>query len=289
MFFLFITILQNIIIASVFKLFTKYNVNILQAVVVNYCVCVLTGIVFIGHSPFSSAGLHAEWLPWSVIMGSSFIPLFVLIAYCTKVDGITTTTIANKLSLAIPVLFSVFLYNEQLSALKVAGILLAFPAVYYTTRIKEANDKPQGLFLPALLFLCSGLLDTFINYLQRRFLNNADVQAAYTIHVFATAAFIGIVTITILALLKRTQLHWRNVVAGICLGIPNFFSIYFFIRFLNSGFMHSSAAIPVLNIGILMASTLTAILFFKEKLSSLRILGLVLSVMAILFIAYGDR
>ena len=178
MFFLFITILQNIIIASVFKLFTKYNINILQAVVVNYCVCVLTGIVFIGHSPFSYEGLHAEWLPWAVIMGSSFIPLFVLIAYCTKVDGITTTTIANKLSLAIPVLFSVFLYNEQLSALKIAGILLAFPAVYYTTRIKEANDKPQGLFLPALLFLCSGLLDTFINYVQRRFLNNADVQAA---------------------------------------------------------------------------------------------------------------
>jgi drug/metabolite transporter (DMT)-like permease len=289
MFFLIFTILQNIVIFSVFKLFPRYNVNILQAVVVNYCVCVVTGIVFIGHSPFNAADLHTSWFPWALFMGSGFIPLFVLMAHSTKVDGITTTTIANKLSLAIPVLFSIILYKEQLSALKIAGILLAFPAVYYTTRIREQNNKPQGLFLPALLFVSSGLLDTLVNYVQRTFLNSQDVQAVYTIYVFATAASIGIILTMILLLLKKTTIHLRNIIAGICLGIPNFFSIYYLIRFLNSGFLHSSAAIPVLNISVVVASTFTAIIFFREKMNLQRIIGLVLSVVAILFIAFGDK
>jgi len=289
MLFLIITIMQNVIISAIFKLFDRYDVNALQAIAINYCVCVVTGSIFIGHMPFSAATFNSNWFPWALFMGSSFIPLFLLMAYCTKVDGITTMTIANKLSLVIPVIFSVFLYHERLSAMKIAGILMAFPAVYYTTRVKEANNKPQGLFLPALLFVSSGLLDTLVNYVQSRFLNEAAIQAVYTVHVFATAALIGIVLVTAAVLTGKTQLHWRNIVAGVCVGIPNFFSIYYLIRFLNSGFMHSSAAIPVVNIGILVAATFAAVLFFREKLNIARIVGLALSIAAILFIAFGDK
>ncbi len=93
----------------------------------------------------------------------------------------------------------------------------------------------------------------------------------------------------ILLLLKKTTFHWRNMIAGIFLGVPNFFSIYYLIRFLNGGFLHSSAAIPVLNIGIVVSSTLSRYLIFQRKINSLRIIGLALSIMAILFIAFGDR
>jgi hypothetical protein len=57
----------------------------------------------------------------------------------------------------------------------------------------------------------------------------------------------------------------RNIIAGICIGIPNFFSIYFLIRMLNSSFLQSSAAIPVLNIGIVVASSITAIFYSGKK------------------------
>jgi drug/metabolite transporter (DMT)-like permease len=53
--------------------------------------------------------------------------------------------------------------------------------------------------------------------------------------------------------------------------------------------MQSSAIIPVINIGILVASSFMAILFFREKVNKLRIAGLVLSVIAILLIALGDK
>lgn len=289
MFYLLATILLNVVISAIFKVFPKYNIDTLQAIVVNYCVCVITGSIFIGHIPFSAEAFHATWFPWALLMGTGFICIFNLLAYSTRIDGITTTIIANKLSLVIPALFSVILYHERVGIGKVAGIVLAFPAVYLTTRIKGDDNKPQNLLLPALIFLGGGMLDTLMKYVQTNFLPSNESQALYSIICFSVAAAIGIGVITVLLLLRKTKLQWKNIVAGICVGIPNYFSIYFLIRMLNSNFLQSSAAIPVLNIGILVASTATAILLFREKTNRLRDIGMVLSVIAILLIAFGDK
>ncbi|NDC41809.1 MAG: EamA/RhaT family transporter, partial [Chitinophagia bacterium] len=44
----------------------------------------------------------------------------------------------------------------------------------------------------------------------------------------------------------------------------------------------------IINIGILVASALVAILLFREQASRMRVLGLLLSVAAILLIAFGN-
>jgi drug/metabolite transporter (DMT)-like permease len=289
MFYLIVAILLNVVISSAFKLFPKYKIDMLEAVVVNYILCVITGCIFIGHIPVYPAVIQEPWFPWALLTGVGFIAIFNVLGYSTRVDGITTTTIANKLSLVIPVIFSVFLYGDHMGTWKVIGIVLAFPAVYLTTRVLGDNNKPQGLLWPSLLFFGGGLLDTLMKYAQFSFLASAASQAVYSIYCFATAAAIGIVLVVVLAMLRKININWKNIVAGICIGIPNYFSIYFLIRMLNSNFLQSSAAIPVLNIGIVLASTLTAILLFREKANVLRIAGLVLSVIAILLIAFGDK
>lgn len=289
MFYLVATILLNVVISVFFKLFPKYKIDTLQAIVANYFVCVVTGCISVGHVPFSAAAMHTAWLPWALVMGVSFICIFNLLAYSTRVDGITTTIIASKLSLVIPVIFSLIVYKEHATFAKITGIILAFPAVYLTTRVEGDDHKPQNLLWPALIFIGGGFLDTLTNYVQLNYLNTPDVQATYTIFVFATAATAGALLIFVLLLLKKITLQWRNLIAGICVGVPNYFSIYFFIRALNSNFLESSASIPVLNIGILAASALTAILFFREHVNVLRIIGMATSIIAILLIAFGNK
>ena len=290
MFYLIATILLNVVLSAIFKVFPKYKIDALQAIVANYCVCVITGSIFIGYIPFTVSNLHTVWFPWALLMGCGFISVFNLIAYSTKIDGITTTTVANKLSLVIPVIFSIVLYHELIGIWKIIGLVLAIPAVYLTTRVKGNDNKAQNLFWPVVLFILSGLLDTLVKYVQFHFLSPVgDEQAVYTIYCFSVAGCVGILLVTTLLLLKKITFHWRNIVVGICVGIPNYFSIYFLIRMLNSSFLQSSAAIPVVNIGILVASSLTAIFFFSEKVNTLRITGLVLSIIAILLIAFGDK
>lgn len=288
MFYLLATILLNVLISVLFKLFPKYGINGLQAIVFNYITCVATGSVFIGSFPIAAQSLSKPWLLWAALSGAMFISVFNLLAYCTARNGITTSTIANKLSLVIPVAFSLLLYKEYASATRLAGLVLALPAVYLVTRAKEEGHQHQNIFWTVLLFAGSGLLDTLVKYTERQFLSDNAEAGVYTIHVFAVAALLGSMLIFILTALGKVKLHWKNVLAGIVLGIPNYFSIYYFICFLHSNVMQSSAAIPVNNIGIVVASALTAILLFREKPDKYRIIGLVLSVLSILLIAYQD-
>jgi drug/metabolite transporter (DMT)-like permease len=288
MLYLLLTVLLNVIISAILKIFPRYKIDALQAIVANYWVCVITGSVFVGQFPINMQNTQQIWFPWSLLMGLGFISIFNLLAYSTKVDGITTTTIANKLSLAIPVIFSVILYNESIGVWKILGILLAFPAVYLTSRVKGEDNKAQNLFIAVILFISSGLLDTLVKFVEIHFLPSVNVQAIYLIYAFAAAGSIGLIVITILLVMKKIELHARNVIIGIILGVPNYFSIYFLVRLLNSNYLQSSAAIPVNNVAILVVTTLMAILFFKERFTVQRFIGLVLSVLAILLIAMGD-
>jgi len=288
MFYILITIFLNVVVYTLFKVFPKYGIDTLQAIVANYIVCVTTGSIFLGYVPFNAAVSAQPWFPWALLLGVAFITVFNIIAYCTRVDGITTATIANKLSLVIPVVFSLILYKEHAGGMLIAGLLIAMPAVYLSVKAGSAGRGAPGLLWPALLFIGSGALDTMLRYVQFTFLSNASLQAEFTVHCFAVAGVIGLITVGALAIAGRVSLQWKNLVAGVCLGVPNYFSIYFLIRALNCNVLQSSAAIPVINIGILVASSAAAILFFKERAGYLRLLGLALSVLAIVLIAIGN-
>src|SRR6218665_2036552 len=98
MFYLLAVIVLNTLLYSFFKVFPRFKVDTLQAIVANYWVCVATGSIFLGYFPVSGTSLTQAWTPWAMLMGAGFIAVFNLVAYCTRIDGITTATIANKLS-----------------------------------------------------------------------------------------------------------------------------------------------------------------------------------------------
>ena len=288
MFDLLATIILNTVLFVLFKIYSRFGVDNLQAIVVNYWTCVVTGSFLLGAFPVTSESINEPWLPWAALMGTMFFSVFNLLAFTTLKEGITTTTVANKLSMVIPVAFSVFLYGDRRTAFKIAGILLAFPAVYLTTRVKEDGKQGQDLLWPALIFIGSGLLDTMTKFVEHSYIDSDEGTISFTIHTFFTAASVGTLVVAVQLIRGKIKLHYRNIIAGIVLGVPNYFSIYYFIRFLKSGFLQSSAGIPVVNIGIVLVSALTAILFFREKVTRLRVVGLILSILAILLIALGD-
>lgn len=289
MIYLILMVLLNAAVAAILKLFVRYRIDNFQAIIVNYWMCVLTGSFFLGRLPVGVQSVSMPWFPLVALMGSGFIIVFNLFAYCTKKEGITTATVANKLSLIIPVVFSVFLYQESLSLVHILGILLAFPAVYLSALpvIADPKEKSKHFIFSwtVLLFIGSGLLDTGMKFAQQQYLATQESQAVYTIHLFAVAGAIGTVILLFLILTGRSRFSVRNVAGGIILGIPNYFSIYFMMRMLNSDFIKSSAMIPLSNIGVLFASSLCAILLFGEKMNSPKWIGLGLSLVVILLLA----
>lgn len=289
MFYLLATVLLNTLLFSLFKLYSEWRIDNRQAIVVNYLVCVFTGCLVHGYMPVFPGVFSEKWFPWALLTGICFILMFNFIAWSTVHAGITTTTIANKLSLVIPVTFSILLYDEPFGWIKGIGILLAIPAVILVSRKGEASVLKDRLLLWAmLLFVFSGLLDTLVKYVEHFYLPDPASQAAYVIWTFLMAGLLGLLYLFFLYYRKGVLPRRKEFLAGIAMGIPNYFSIYFLVRLLKDAWLPSSADILLNNIGIVFFSVSAANLFFREKMTKARWLGLGLALLAIILVALSD-
>ena len=275
-----------------FKLIERYRIPMLQAIVFNYWVCVITGSVFNGASPFNSQLVHQKWIGWAVVMGITFISLFNVIGYTTQKMGVSVVSVANKLSLVIPFLFSIYLYNEGVTSLKIAGVGIALAAVVLTCwpsgQLEPSGKRFRSAFfmLPVILFIGSGLLDTMIKYVEQGYLQEHN-KNDFLITAFAIAGIIGLGAVLFQLITKKQSFDKRSIPAGILIGVPNYFSIWCLVQVLKDYADNSSKIIPLNNMGIVLFSTLAAWILFKERLSKLNWLGILLSLGAIALIAYG--
>ena len=277
-----------------FKVCEKYKVNIFQAIVFNYITCVITGSIVNGSFPINKAVMNTPWFPWACIMGVLFVSIFNIIGLTAQKISVAVASVANKLSLIIPVVLSVYLYNESVKGWKLAGVMLALVAVGLSCyRSKEPaspgkNTPKWEYFLPFILFVGSGLLDALINHVQKQYVTEEN-KNAFLITGFLSAAVIGLTVLLIQYSTGRQKFEPKHLLAGIIIGIPNYFSIWCLVRFLKESPWQSSASIPVNNMGIVLFSSIVAWLVFKEKLVRINWIGIILSVIAIFFIAFGDR
>ena len=277
-----------------FKVLERLRIPVFQSVVFNYLTCVATGIVVSGGVTINSASFNEPWFSWAILMGLIFIVLFNLIGFTAQTLGVAVASVANKLSLVIPFVFSLYLYNESATWVKITGIFIALLAVVLTCLPSKANaavtkEKPAGLklfLLPAILFLGSGLLDTLVKYVEQTYLNGAN-NNAYLISSFGTAGVIGGIVLLVLIGSGKQAFDKRSIVAGIAIGIPNYFSILFLVKVLSAYKGNSSAIIPVNNMSIVLVSAVAAALLFGEKLSLLNWIGIVAALAAIALIAFG--
>ena len=276
-----------------FKVIERYGISNFQVIVFNYFTAVITGSIVNGKFPVNTETVRLDWFPWAMVMGFVFIALFNVIGFTAQRIGVSVASVANKLSMVIPFLFSIYLYNEKATILKVLGIILALVAVLFTcwptNGQKENGKKLRGIllfFIPAILFFASGMLDTMIKYVEHSYLTEEN-KNDYLISAFSAASAIGAVSLIILLATKKEKFDPRAIIAGICLGIPNYFSIWCLLQVLKDYGDNSSAIIPINNMGIVLFSAVVAWLIFKERLSTVNWMGIILALAAIGLIAYG--
>ena len=285
-----VCIAVSTLISLIFKAFSRYGVRNLAAIVVNYAVCVVVGLLFEGSLPDVVELFQADWLWVAGVLGFFFIAGFNFNALAVQRVGIAVTSVVQRLSLLISVLFAVLLYREALSYREAGGILLGMLAVPLVVGLKRIGGQPGGtpkgeVWLPIGVFLLAGGIETFLLVAERSY--NAGASAFFSILLFAWAGTIGL---GILLLgpkpADRARVTPRDVLGGIALGIPNFFSIHLILVALNQG-PAAVTVYPVLNVGTILLSALLAWLLFRERLSPKQWAGVALAVIAIVVMAWG--
>ena len=277
-----------------FIVLQRLKINTLQAIVFNYVACVSTGALVNGSFPVNRESMNTPWFVWALVIGGMFISIFNVIAFTTQKLGVAIASVANKLSLVIPFVFSIYVYNESATVLKITGIAVALAAVVLTCYPSQKNNDhskkiKQLLFLlPVVLFISSGLLDTLIVYVKNNYFNNpADNFNDFLITAFSVAGSIGLILLGTQIATGRQQFSGKALLAGIIIGVPNYFSIWCLGKVISIYQGNSSAIIPVNNMGIVLFSAVAAWAIFKEKLTLINWIGIILAVAAIALIAYG--
>ncbi|WP_438961285.1 EamA/RhaT family transporter [Nonlabens sp.] len=286
MIWLLLSIATSSLLYVIFKYFQVFKVNTLHAIIVNYLVAFITGFIAYGSVPDVEVIVKTSWLYYALFLGVLFITIFNVVALTSQKNGLSVAAVASKMSLVIPVIAGFWLYNESVGWIKILGILLALVSVYLSSvKSKSGLKLDKGLLiLPVLLFLGSGIIDTTLKYAEKTHVPDGE-EPLFSAVCFAMAFVVGI-AVLIYEVFKGRFLKINSVIAGIALGIPNYFSIFFIIKALKSG-MESSILFPINHVGTVLLTTLFGLLIFKERLIFKNYLGIVLAIIAILVIAFA--
>jgi drug/metabolite transporter (DMT)-like permease len=283
---LIISILISSCLFVIFKLFNVFKINTLQAITVNYFVAFLFGF-------FSSdlqVNLHEipeqPWFLGALSLSVLFIVVFNLMAATAQKNGLSVASVSNKMSVIIPVIFGVIVYHEAVGYLKVIGILLALVAVYLSASKSDVEPlKRKNLILPLLLFLGSGVLDTTLKYVETTLVPNGGVPI-FSATIFIFAFFLGCLLLLVQALRGKFKFEFKNIIGGIVLGIPNYYSIEFLLKALKTEGFESSTVFTINNVSVVILTTLFALLFFKEKLIKKNWAGIGIAIVSIILVVF---
>jgi drug/metabolite transporter (DMT)-like permease len=279
------SVLSSTWIFVVFKLYDVHKVQTLVAIIINYFTACTVGLLLYDGEINIGQLASSSWIYGPLLLGVLFITIFNLMAKTAQISGVSVASVATKMSLVIPVILGMALYGEQLSLWQGAGIILALFAVYLAS-IKQKNIafNRKDLILPLMVFLGSGAIDASIKYFEEKHLTDQEIPI-FSSMVFGCAALSGLIFIVLKGKGNDFKVNAKNILGGIALGVPNYFSIYFLIRALRSETLSSAAVFTLNNVAIVMLSTLLGILLFKERLTLKNWVGVLLSVLSIIMVA----
>jgi drug/metabolite transporter (DMT)-like permease len=276
-------------IFAIFKLFVRFQIDTFQAIVFNYFTAALCGFGLYWNTWEPTNLIQISWIPFAFISGILFISLFVILGLSSQRNGVAITSVATKMSMATGILGMIFLYNESVGILKVVGILSAIIGVVAVSWVKSTNEKGQGAWwMLLLLFFGSGLLDVVLNYAQKNSLGTLT-PALFSAFGLAIAGIFGLLILIVQLILGQSKIKLKNMLAGVVLGVPNYFSIYLLISSYQSTGWTDSTVLSVINVSVVLISTLIGLIFFQEKINRLKLIGLIFSLSAITLLYFAEK
>jgi len=292
MIFLILSILSSTSIYVVFKLVERHKVVNFSAIIVNYIVACFAGFFLSDINPFTLQVFSQKWLPIALLVGIMFIVMFYVIAKSTQKAGVGVTTVASKMSVVFPIVFSIWYdANDSLTMLKVVGIVLALIAVYLT--VYQKNNKsldPKIFFLPLSLFVGMGLVDSFVKFAQAEYITDS-LASTFSSVVFASSLLVGLLVLPFNKPAAKCLGKLKTWGLGALLGLVNFGSIYFLILALNHININTnkqamgSVVFGINNISIVALSVLVGFVFYRERPSKINWGGIILTGISILVLA----
>lgn len=270
------SVVCSVSVGALLKAGRARGLDVRQAIFVNYIVA--SALCYFLLQPnlhkLSSGGQSIGiFLALGVLLPS----IFVALAQSVHSAGLVRTDAAQRLSLIIPLLAAFVLFGEQPTPRKLAGMALAFVALFCLLWKPHAASKASAgsasWLWPLIVLLGFGVIDVLFKQM-------AKAGTAFPAGLFVAFCIAGCLMLFYL-LVTRTHWGWGHLLTGVLLGTLNFANIYTYIR-AHQVLPGSPALIfSVMNMGVIVLGTLVGALVFREKLTPVNLVGVGLALCTI--------
>ncbi|XCP85924.1 SMR family transporter [Roseburia hominis] len=274
MLYLGLAIIASALVSTVMRLSEGKVKNNMGMFVANYAACSFLSLLFMDNLDFGRAEAKAGIAAClGVFSGVLYLTSFVLLQQNIRKNGVVLAATFMKLGVLIPTLMAIIVFREQPEFFQVLGIGLAIAAIIIIHFEKENVEASKYQFLLIVLLLVSGFTDSMANIYDK--LGSTELKDHYLLFTFLAAGVCAFV----LWIKERQKLCVWDVLAGVCIGIPNYFSS----RFLLLALHHLPAVIvyPAYSVVTIVVISVVGVVLFKEKLSRKKLAAIALIFLAL--------
>ena len=282
MLFLVLSIICSVVVGVIFKITRKYNTNPTQIVAFNYVFAML--LCYFTFSPdLKEVSVNSPWAIY-IAIGVLLPAVFLFLVASIKHMGIVKTDAAQRLSLFIPILAAWFIFKEEFNSYKVIGLLTGFLALLFILQKQAANTGNKWIY-PAIVLFGFGVIDILFKQIA------LYTTLPYTTSLFVVFAIALLVALFIVAyefVIKKARFESKNILFGALVGLFNFGNILFYLKAHKAFSENPSTVFAGMNMGVIILGSVVGLLFFKEKLSKINFVGIILALISIIFIVFSQ-
>ena len=278
---LFLTILCSTSIALILKHSDTKQGEPIVLLAGNYLTASLIGLLIMF---FKGTSYSTGTFIFGAILGLLFVASFFAFARAVSAAGTALATISSRLSVIIPIVFSIIFFDEQPSTLKLFGFLftgITFVFFYFSLLNKNSSSSEKGKYF-LLLFV---LISIGINDFSMKIFKSTRPVTDEPFFVFIIFFFAFIYS-SLFIVRKKISINKNTFFTGVGLGVPNVFSTIFLLGALSH--LPAIFVYPAINIGIILFTAIGAYAIWREGMNKSGIAALISGVIAILLLSINS-
>ncbi len=268
----------SILIAVILKINEGRGGDRLLMAGANYITASLLGLLLLSGRPGTPSGAT---LGLGAVTGVDYVLAILVLMTGISRGPLAVPVTVMRLSVAVPVVASIFLWNEKPSPAQWGGIALGIVAItLFGMGISPGAGKTGAKrgFWPLMLaiFVLTGLASVLLKTFSEISSDSERLQFTWILFTFA-----GLFT-WLLILSIRIPFDRRTFILGMLLGVPNLFSTFFTLKALQG--VPASIVFPFINVTVIFGATVLGFVIWRERLGGRAIAGLVLAAAALVLL-----
>ena len=259
MLYLILAIASSALVSIFIRLSENYVKNNISMLCMNYMMCLMLAVGYTGMDKvFETGEGFGTAIGLGVVNGILFLASFVLLQINVRRNGVVLSATFMKLGVLVPTLLSVIAFREKPEVQQVIGFLVALLAIVLINFEKGQGEAGFKIGL-ILLLLGGGSGDAMAKIYDE--VGAAQFEEQFLCFTFASALILCV----LLAIKKQQKLTKTDILFGLLVGIPNYFSARFLLKAV--GEVPAVVAYPTYSVATIVVISLVGMLCFKEKIT----------------------